>query len=183
MRVDRCENPICRKANKNIPIIQLVKNEPMKKIILLANLVLLCVFAQAQSPIGANGKQLNFGTGFNTIGFPIYVGVDFGVHPDITLGPEVGVNLNFNYISFAGKGDYHFNTILNIPRDWDFYAGLNLGFVSHFHSRDHYNYTSGLSLGLQVGGRYYWNRNWGVNLEIGGANVWSGGRIGLSKRF
>lgn len=157
----------------------------MKKLFFVLNIIVFCNVAHAQSPIGANGKQLNFGVGFNAVGVPIYVGGDFGIHPDITLGPQVGLDLDFNYLSIAGKGDYHFNTIMNIPRDFDFYAGLNLGFISHFnrHRKHVYSHTSGLLLGLQIGGRYYWNRNWGVNLEFGGGNYLSGGRIGLSKRF
>ena len=45
------------------------------------------------------------------------------------------------------------------------------------------SYTSGLDLGAQVGGRYYWNSSWAVNLEFGGGVEFSGGRVGVSKRF
>lgn len=161
----------------------------MKKIIVLFVFVTMGVSAFAQSPIGANGKQVNFGLGLYGHGIPIYAGLDFGVHPDITVGPQIGLDLNFDYLSISGRGDYHFNTILDIPRDWDFYAGLNIGFAIGFHDdHDHdidHNHThvSGLDLGLQIGGRYYWNSSWAINLEIGGGNNLNGGRIGLSKRF
>lgn len=161
----------------------------MKKIFVLFVFVVLGASAFAQSPIGANGKQFNFGVGLYGHGIPLYAGVDFGVHPDITVGPQIGLDLEFDYLSIAGRGDYHFNTIMNIPRDWDFYAGLNIGFAIGFdNDHDHkiyhdHNHVSGLDLGLQIGGRYYWNSGWGVNLEFGGGNNLNGGRFGLSKRF
>jgi outer membrane immunogenic protein len=40
-----------------------------------------------------------------------------------------------------------------------------------------------LGLGAQIGGRYYFNNNWGINLELGGANTTSGYKIGASYRF
>jgi hypothetical protein len=120
----------------------------------------ICAFAQ--SPIGEGGKQLNL-----------------GVHPDITVGGQVGLDLGFDYFSISGRGDYHFNTLLEIPRDWDFYAGLSIGFLGGIDN----DYDSGFDLGLQVGGRYYWNSDWGINLEFGGGNNLAGGRFGVSKRF
>lgn len=132
----------------------------------------------AQSPIGRNGRQFNAGVGLYSRSFPLYAGMDFGIHQDITAGPEFGVDLDINRIYVGGRGDYHFNTLLGIPRDWDFYAGLNLGVVGFTDGG-----TSGLNLGLQIGGRYYWSTDWGVNLEFGGGNNLSGGRIGVSRRF
>lgn len=105
--------------------------------------------------------------------------MDFGVHEDITVGPQFGLDLEFDYFTVGGRGDYHFNTLMGIPRDWDFYAGLNIGLAAGIDN----DYVSGLDLGLQIGGRYYWNSSWGVNLEFGGGNNISGGRFGLSHRF
>lgn len=150
------------------------------KILLLSIGILLCTLTSfAQSPIGKGGRQFNFGVGLHSNGFPVYGGMDFGVHEDITAGPEFGVDLRFNYLRVGGRGDYHFNTLMGIPRDWDFYAGLNLGFAAGINGGD----ISGLDLGLQIGGRYYWNSNWGINLEFGGGNNISGGRFGLSRRL
>ena len=151
-------------------------------------MVAICSFDYAQSPIGKGGKQLNFGVGLNTRSVPVYIGMDFGVHPDITVGPQIEFDLNVNYMVFTGRGDYHFNTVLNIPRDWDFYAGLNIGFVAdirddRYDKHPNRSNVSGLNLGLQIGGRYYWNSGWGINLEFGGGYNLSGARFGLSKRF
>lgn len=152
----------------------------MKKLGLICLFLSFVTLASAQSPIGANGKQLNFGIGIDGYGVPLYVGMDFGVHPDITIGGQLGLNLGFDYFSLSFRSDYHFNTLLSIPRDWDLYGGLNIGFIAGLDD----NYSgSGLDIGLQVGGRYYWNNAWGVNLEFGGGNNISGGRLGLSHRF
>lgn len=84
-------------------------------------------------------------------------------------------------LGFFANGNYHFNTLLDIPQEWDLYAGLSLGFVSVSSPSAYKGGTvSGLGLDLQIGGRYYWNDRWGVNLEFGGGNAASGARIGLS---
>jgi outer membrane immunogenic protein len=61
------------------------------------------------------------------------------------------------------------------------YAGANVGF-NIYHSPDDYNGddVSGLGLGLQVGGRYYFHKKTGINLEFGGGNAFSGGKLGLT---
>jgi hypothetical protein len=152
----------------------------MKKLLLLAlGIFILTCTGFAQSPIGQGGKQLNLGVGLFDSGVPVYAGMDFGIHPDITVGGQIALDLGFDYFSISGRGDYHFNTLLEIPRDWDFYAGLSLGFLAGIDN----DYNSDLDLGIQVGGRYYWSTDWGINLEFGGGNNLSGGRFGVSKRF
>jgi hypothetical protein len=167
----------------------------IKKYYIFALGILLTLAVSAQSPIAKGQSQLNFGVGFSSWGVPLYFGFDHGVHKDITLGAEFSFrNFNDNYrnqryrrsiIGFSGNANYHFNTILNIPSNWDFYAGLNLGFyhwTNRERDRDLYRdgYNSGVGLGAQVGGRYYFNKNVGVNLEFGGGNAFSGGKFGLS---
>ncbi len=137
------------------------------------------VISLAQSPIGQGGSQFNFGLGLYSDGIPVYAGYDYGIHPDITLGAQVGLDLGFDYFAFSGRGDYHFNTLLEIPRDWDFYAGLSAGFITGIDD----DFSSGVDLGIQVGGRYYWNTDWAFNLEFGGGNNLSGGRFGVSRRL
>lgn len=148
---------------------------------LISTFSLLCIslLLTAQSaPLEKGEKQLNFGLGFGG-GLPAYVGADFAVHDDITVGPEVNINLDgFDYISIAGRADYHWNRLIGIPSNWDFYAGLNLGFVIGFSG-----YSSELDLGAQIGGRYYWSDKWGINLEFGGGTANVGGKIGVSMKF
>jgi len=151
----------------------------MKKNLVWIFAVCISLTSSAQSPIGEGGRQLNLGVGLFDSGLPVYAGMDFGIHPDITVGGQLGLDLGFDYMTIAGRGDYHFNTLLEIPRDWDFYAGLSLGFLAGIDE----NIDSSVDLGIQVGGRYYWNSDWGINLEFGGGNNLSGGRFGVSKRL
>jgi len=37
-----------------------------------------------------------------------------------------------------------------------------------------------LGIGGQIGGRYYFTEKFGVNLEFGGGNAYSGGKLGIS---
>ncbi len=154
----------------------------MKKTIFMLALV-GCFFANAQSPIGKGGKQVNFGVALSTNGVPVYVSYDFGVHPDITITPQLATNLNgFNWLGIACKGDYHFNTLLEIPQNWDFYTGLKLGFNADINNDNDKDYHDGLDLGLQIGGRWYWS-DWGINLEFGGGAGGFGSQFGLSKKL
>ena len=152
----------------------------MRKFTLLLGLVLaFTISSMAQSPLGSDGRQLNFGFGFGS-DIPVYASYDFAVHKDITVAPRIALDLNgFDWLTIAGRGDYHFNSLLNISQEWDFYAGLNLGFRVGLGG----NTASGLQLGAQVGGRWYWNDKWGLNVEFGGGTTMAGGGVGLSMRM
>lgn len=163
----------------------------MKKKILTMAMVLFSgvLFAQT-SPVREGQLQMNFGFGMSNYGLPIYVGLDYGVHPDITIGGELSFysfdkwGYHHSVTSISGNANYHFNTALGIPSNWDFYAGLNLGF-SAWNSDAGYSgsHTSGLGIGAQVGARYYWDNKWGINLEFGGGNEFNGGKVGVSVKF
>ena len=150
----------------------------MKKIKLLVVLLFLAGSIMAQSgaaPLSKGDKQLNFGLGFSSHGLPTYVGMDFAFHNDWTAGPVVKLVFDDN-IGFGALGriDYHWNRLIGIPSNWDFYAGASVGFISGD------NFT--LDLGLQVGGRWYWSDKWGVNLEFGGGTGF-GTSAGISMKL
>lgn len=163
----------------------------MKKNILTLFLILISNVIFAQSPIAKGESQINAGVGLSSWGIPVFVGFDYGVHPDITVGGELSLrsfsdnyaNVRYNHsvIGISGNGNYHFNRILEISRKWDFYAGLNLGFYV-WNSPDKYagSHSSGLGLGGQIGGRYFFTNKVGINLEFGGGNAFSGGKLGLT---
>lgn len=150
----------------------------MKKILLLSIVILFsgAMLAQnGEAPLSKGDKQLNFGLGFSSNGLPVYAGVDFAVHNDVTVGPMVKVNFDDNTsFSLLGRADYHFNRIIGIPNNWDFYAGGNIGF--------NVGNDFDLDWGLQVGGRWYWSDKWGLNLEFGGGTGF-GTLIGVSMKF
>lgn len=165
----------------------------MRKQILTFILMFSVGVAMAQNPIDKGQLQLNAGIGFSGWGIPIYAGLDYGVHPDITVGGEVsfrsyhddilGTKYNHTIFGISGNGNYHFNNLLNIPSNWDLYAGLSLGFYFWSSSGDYPgSNASGVGLGLQVGGRYYFNDKFGINLELGGGTI-GAGKFGVSVRF
>ena len=165
-----------------------------------ASIVILLLFfslisVKAQKSTDRGSTQLNAGVGFSGWGVPVYIGLDFGVRNDITLGLEAsfrsfnqnykGTRYNSSIMGLSGNANYHFNRILEIPRDWDFYAGLNIGFY-YWSSPENYpgNGSSGLGLGAQIGGRYFFSNTFGINLELGGNNAWNGGgKFGITYRF
>ncbi len=152
----------------------------MRKILTFA--LMLCgllAFSQEDgaAPLSSGESQLNVGLGFG-YGLPVFASYDIAVTNDITVAPQVGFNLDgFDYLILSGRGDYHFNRLIGIPSNWDFYAGLNLGFLL---SLDDNAYSSGLDLGGQIGGRYYFSEKFGVLLEGGFGSLSSGGKVGLT---
>jgi len=153
--------------------------------------------AFAQSPIGGGEMQVNGGFGFSNYGIPIYVGMDYGFNEDITFGGEIsyrsysqsffGVKFKHKIIGFSGNANYHFNNLLSLPTEFDLYGGVSLGFYSWSTSSSGSSlikYTgsggSGLGVGLQIGGRYFFNESWGANLQLGGGNAASGAQIGVT---
>ncbi len=163
----------------------------MKKQILIPFFLIMTSAIFAQGPISKGQSQINVGVGLSTWGVPVYLGFDYGIHPDFTLGAELSYRGYYDHwreykyhhsiIGFLGNANYHFNTILGIPSPWDFYAGLNLGFYSWSSPNDYEgSHNSGIGLGAQIGGRYYFNNKLGVNLEFGGGNAFRGGKFGLT---
>jgi outer membrane immunogenic protein len=163
----------------------------MKKLLFIVLSVLAVNTMFAQCPIKVGQAQFNAGVGLSSWGIPVYAGLDLGVHKDVTIGGEVsyrgyresylGKKYSHSILGISGNANYHFNHVLKIPTTWDFYAGLNIGYYI-WNSGAGYpgDGVSGLGLGGQVGGRYYFTDNVGINLEFGGGNAFSGGKFGLS---
>ena len=151
----------------------------MKKITLLIALLVSVsiLFAQKNgvAPLAKGEKQVNFGTGFSNHGIPIYASFDIALHKDVTITPEAHMKFGDG---FKGgvllKADYHWNYLIGIPSNWDFYAGVRVGFDA---GGDFF-----LDAGAQVGGRWYWSDIWGVNLEIGGGTGF-GTTVGVSMKL
>jgi hypothetical protein len=146
---------------------------------LLITFVILLSFSgfsqRGVAPLGKGGKQLNFGIGFSNHGLPVYFAFDFAVHKDVTLTPVVSAYLGDNFGIGAGlKCDYHWNYLMGIPSNWDFYTGGRVG----FDFEDDFN----ADFRLQIGGRWYWSPKWGLNLELGGGNGF-GTTLGVSMKL
>jgi outer membrane immunogenic protein len=157
----------------------------MKKIALLVVMFISLNTAFAQATIDKGYKDVNFGVGFSGYGLPVYFGMDFGVYKDITVGFNAAVRFDDYYnnsLGISGNGNYHFNSLLELPSQWDLYAGLSLGYIIWF-GDDGYDGGDDFGLDLQVGGRYFWNDSWAINVEFGGGTAFSGGKIGVTKKL
>ena len=125
----------------------------MKKFLFLAGLFMAAATASAQADLGKGNLQLNAGTGISGWGIPVYVGLDYGVTNEITVGAELSyrhdtttydfgriefgpygrisgekITYSHNVFGIFTNGNYHFNRLLRLPRQLDLYAGASLGF-------------------------------------------------------
>lgn len=163
----------------------------MKKLLLAISLLVVLGAVFAQSPVASSRSQINAGIGFSDWGVPVYIGFDLGIGRDVSLGGEFSYrsyrekyhqhDWDHSVIGISGNLNYHFNYILNLDREWDPYAGINIGYYI-VNEPDNYpgSYHSQVGLGAQIGVRYYFTETVGVNLEFGGGNAFSGGKLGLS---
>ncbi|MFH0895460.1 MAG: outer membrane beta-barrel protein [Bacteroidota bacterium] len=166
----------------------------MKKTILISLFSFIVFSVAAQSPIDKGSVQLNAGLGLSGWGVPVYVGLDFGVSSAVTAGLELSYrsyhqnwhNYYYNHtiMGVSGNVNYHFDEVLQLKDPWNLYAGLNLGFY-YWNSPNSYDGdgASGLGIGAQIGGRYYFNDKFAINLEFGGGNAFAGGKIGVSVKL
>lgn len=164
----------------------------MKKITL--TIIALCIFAGSfaqenkktnqQVKIDENQMQLNIGTGLSTWGFPLYIGADYWVNEDITLGIQGSIRYRllhksrYGYFGGSVNANYHFSNIMDLIEELDIYAGLSAGPYIGFG-----NYYSGATVDFgiraQVGGRYQVNDNIWLHGELGGG-TFSGAKIGIT---
>lgn len=169
----------------------------MKKVLLILVVAALSInFSYSQALTSVGDKQLNFGLGSHgykdgggSRGNGLYVGFDYVVMQDLSIGLNVGLNrwssgdYSMTIISPAFIADYHFNTLIGIPSQFDFYAGADLGLPLYF--GDGGSGTGDFDFGTHVGGRWYWSDKWGINLELG-LGIISGGngaKFGLSMKL
>ncbi|MCK9325496.1 MAG: hypothetical protein M0P69_08345 [Bacteroidales bacterium] len=154
----------------------------MKKLV-----VTVCVLSVALLSFGQqvdkSRLQVNAGVGLSTWGFPVYLGADYWVNQDITVGLEASFRFGFNHYTRIGglvNANYHVNRLLELPEQFDVYGGISIGpFISL------YRYSSPsfyLGAGLQIGGRYYINDKLAFNVEVGGGTL-TGGKAGITFRF
>ncbi len=132
----------------------------MKKVTLL---FVFALFFSSAAVFGQARKELNFG----------FLGINYEipVHKDITIAPGIGTNFDLDWLNIGVKGNYYFDNVFGISdAAWDVYGGANLGYSIYTGDNDKDN-DSDIDLGLQVGGRWFWNDKWGVYVEFAGGSV------------
>ncbi len=168
----------------------------------MKKLLLCAVVAVSASAFGQRAQkgdlQLNAGIAFphryaDNVG--LYAGLDYGIHNDITLGVEArfgskdyGYGVDGRWFGLGFNGNYHFNRIMQIPNNFDFYAGATIGFntfdYNHPNDKDWREpYRSEAGVSAQVGGRYFFTNNFGLNAEANVGNVFNGGKFGITYKF
>lgn len=174
----------------------------MKKKVLIGIFILFTVcavnsYAQFNPYTKGNGL-LSAGIGVSGWGIPLFVRYEHPVYDNITVGGALSYQTNSEKIAgykwrhtitgLNTRGSYHFNELLGIPDQWDFYGGATLGYyiwnTKYKGSGVTFDYTGsgsgGISLGAHVGARYFLNENIGVVFELGGGTVLAGGTVGVT---
>jgi outer membrane immunogenic protein len=163
----------------------------MKHKLIILFVCLLSGNAFAQYQLDQGKMQFNAGVGLSSWGIPVYVGLDYGLTENVSVGGEAtfrsynekvgSLRFKSSIIGIAANGNYHFGYLVDASEEWDLYAGLNLGFYI-WSTPNNYpgTSTSGLGLGAQAGVRYYVNEKLALNLEGGGGSAFSGGKLGIS---
>jgi hypothetical protein len=173
----------------------------MKNRFFIGVFILLMIFSSnsyAQfNPFTENAKMISVGVGLSGWGIPIFARYEQAVADNITVGGTLsiqtktetysGYKWKHNIFGANLRGSYHFNELLNVPDEWDFFAGASLGYFfwnTSYEGSGSNIYTGsgngGFSVGAHVGGRYFIKENLGITLELGGGNVLGGGTLGVT---
>jgi outer membrane immunogenic protein len=156
----------------------------MKKftLIVCALSIFALSYGQNELKIDQSKLQFNLGVGLSTWGIPVYVGADYWLTEDVTIGAEVSAryNLRGSYAAIGGSvnGNYHIGRLLDLPDNMDLYGGLSFG--PYFSLG---GYWSHINFGFsgQVGGRYKINDKMWIHGELGGGSL-SGAKFGITIR-
>lgn len=162
----------------------------MKKTAFLITLFFVTL-SYAQAPLEKGKLQINAGFGTSGWGTPVYAGLDYGLGNNFTAGAEASY-VSYKYLSYTStiigiqvNGNYHFNELLSIPTEWDLYGGLSGNYYIWSIDSGGSNIVDDtpFGIGAQIGARYFFNEQFGINIEGGGGNATSGGKIGVTYKF
>jgi outer membrane immunogenic protein len=166
----------------------------MKKPIIILAVLLSTVSLSAQYSLQPGQGQFNAGGGFTSRGLLGYFGFEFGVHKDISVGGTLsyiayrerflGTKYSHSIFGLSAFGNYHFNSLLQIPEQYDLYAGVNGGFHLATSPKNYPGkFKSGPGLGAHVGARMFFNDVFGINAEVSAGNFFRGGRFGITVKL
>ncbi len=170
-----------------------MKNKLIILSLILFSFTLYSTKSLAQfNPYTEEVKMLSVGLGVSGWGIPIYVRFEMPVADNITVGGGLSFQSQGNSVILAsssyrtntfgivGRGNYHFNDLLNAPDEWDFYAGASIGYFIRSNSVDNISVSNEVHVGVHVGARYFLNEKIALNAEAGGGIALSGASIGVT---
>lgn len=134
-------------------------------------LITIAILLTSSSIFSQAKQQLNFGL--------IGVTYDIPATTDIAISPFAGTGFDLDYLIIGVKGNYYFDNLLALPDAWDVYGGINGGYGFGVNQSKNGDFD----IGLQVGGRWFWNPQWGLYLELGGGKLGPTGGLGISMRL
>ena len=156
----------------------------MRNFLLIIVLQLLTLSTYSQQAYQRGDKQINFGLNLAQ-GLGVYASFEDAIMDNISVGLEFGFgvnNANFSVTSttyyqsnlrFSANAHYHFAQLIGVKENWDLYGGLDIGYSfwtkgKTLPTNEDYNwYKNTFLLGINGRARWFWNEQWGVNLEIG----------------
>ena len=150
------------------------------------------------NPNNDGSDLLSIGVGVSDWGIPIFARYEVPVASNVTVGGQISFQTKGEtYSSYKYKhtitglnarGSYHFNELLEVPREWDFYAGASLGYyiwnTKYNGPGPYYDYSGsgsgGLNIGAHIGARYFFKNNAAFNVELVGGSILAGGTVGVT---
>ncbi len=176
----------------------------MKNKIFVSVFILFFMFATSSfaqyNPYTDGSSLVTVGVGASGWGIPVFLRYEQPVADNITVGGDLSYQSksenygfykwNHTIVGLNGRGSYHFNELLDAPDEWDFYAGVSLGYFfwkTKYDGSGIFDYTGsgngGFSIGAHVGARYFINEKIGITAEAGGGSILAGGTIGVTFLF
>ncbi|MEZ4798700.1 MAG: hypothetical protein R2809_02750 [Flavobacteriales bacterium] len=178
----------------------------MKKLVLFIALIVLGISSNnllAQG--GPDQKFLNAGVGLSGWGVPIYANFEFPIANDFTLSvggsyqsrveryyylPGQRIGWRHNILGLQIAGNYYFDNLIDLPSDFDLYAGIQAEYyvwrtrlVDNKYGTVEYSGSGlgGAGISGLIGGRYHVKPGkLSLNLQLAGGTVMSAGRLGVS---
>jgi hypothetical protein len=150
----------------------------MKRLSLLLLLIALFLSGITLAQDGnALGRRVNVGFGLwspNPVIMPLHAGMDFGVTEEISLGFELDWRMRndgwtHHVFAFQFRGDYYFNELIGLDKQWDVYAGLQTGPAIITAASNYPGSIEGFNWTLDgvAGGRWYFTDSIGLHAEVG----------------
>jgi hypothetical protein len=129
----------------------------------------------AQSAAGEDhGNALNIFVGFGDNYTAITANYEFTITKDLTIAPVASIVFGDNSdFGVGGRLDYYFDSLLNLPTEWDIYAGVDTGL--YFDSGD-------FDVNGHMGVEYLFNDKIGLIGEFGVGSLTSGS-LGVGIHF
>lgn len=154
----------------------------------------ISVASHAQYSMAKKTEEVNAGVGISSWGVPIYLGYDYSIHKNISIGAEASVrsyneqweNYRFHHIIYGilANANYHLNSLIFIPKELDLYLGINMGvYVWTNPDRSYEKKVSCIGAGGQVGIRYFTNDNVAFHFEIGGGMAFNAFKLGITYKI